>query len=168
MILNVFTGALLSVIAFAEGTHERYDITFDYHKILTLRDHPGVVIRSRKYYSSASGRYQFLLRTWRGLQENCNKNRFDLTNFYPANQDDGAVCLMEFEGVFTHDEDLSRDLFETAILKLNKQWASLPGSPYGQPTRDMDDLWTKYREEIATEKGKKDHEEANNSTRISD
>jgi muramidase (phage lysozyme) len=32
------------------------------------------------------------------------------------------------------------------MKKLNRIWASLPGSPYGQPTRKTEALWQKFQQ----------------------
>ena len=35
--------------------------------------------------------------------------------------------------------------FTAALRKLNGVWASLPGSPYGQPTHSTAKLWLVYK-----------------------
>ena len=97
-------------------------------------NHPNILVYlpSLGINSSAAGRYQFLYRTWNGL---------GLTNFHPFNQDVGAVMLMQRRGMIT---PLLNGDVEQAIENGNAEWASLPGSPYGQGTRSMNSLKKVY------------------------
>jgi muramidase (phage lysozyme) len=138
------TRAVLSVIANAEGTGSSYNFIFSYRKFSSYADHPRQVVCSGGYCSDAAGRYQFLSTSWdetrRGL---------GIRDFTPDSQDKGAVKRMEaFRGVREHSSVLSRPAFERMIYKLNREWASLPGSPYGQPTKSMSSLWSVYQAEI--------------------
>jgi muramidase (phage lysozyme) len=138
------TRAVLSVIAHAEGTGSSYNFIFSYRKFSSYADHPRQVVCSGGYCSDAAGRYQFLSTSWdetrRGL---------GIKDFTPDSQDKGAVQRMQsFRGVREHSSVLSRPAFERMIYKLNREWASLPGSPYGQPTKSMSSLWTVYQAEI--------------------
>jgi len=94
-------------------------------------DHPRVKVKAGKWTSSAAGAYQILQKTWDGLVA---KHK-ELTSFSPENQDKAAVLLIKGRGAYA---DVLAGRFETAIRKCNKEWASLPLSPYGQPTLTMD------------------------------
>lgn len=94
-------------------------------------DHPRrlVHIKSLGVDSTAAGAYQFLSRTWDG----CVK-ALSLPDFSPPIQDIAAVYLVRGRGALT---DVLAGNLEVAIAKCAREWASLPGSPYGQPTRSM-------------------------------
>lgn len=81
----------------------------------------------KKKRSTATGAYQFLEKTWKGLEKN-----YGLTDFSPRSQDLGAVALLSESGAL---KDILNGDFAKAISKANKTWASLPGSPYAQKTR---------------------------------
>jgi muramidase (phage lysozyme) len=82
--------------------------------------------------STAAGRYQFLNGTWTGL---------NLTDFGAANQDLGAVILLGRAGAIN---PLLTGNVSTAASNANGIWASLPNSPYGQPTQAMADFQAAY------------------------
>lgn len=94
-------------------------------------DHPRqrVWIENLKVWSTAAGCYQFLSRTWDG----CAK-ALSLPDFSPAMQDIAAVYLIRGRGAL---RDVIEGRFEAAIAKCAPEWASLPGSQYGQPTKTM-------------------------------
>lgn len=83
----------------------------------------------KKNSSTASGAYQFLERTWGNLAK-----EYGLKDFSPRSQDLGAIALLKQNGALKHILDGD---FGKAVQKSNKTWASLPGSPYAQHTRDM-------------------------------
>jgi muramidase (phage lysozyme) len=97
---------------------------------------PLVYIPRYDVYSSASGAYQIILRTWRGLVR-----EYGLPDFSPAWQDAAAVGLIE--GRRALDEVLEGKI-EEAIDYCRREWASLPGSPYGQRTEKMDTVLAEY------------------------
>lgn len=82
----------------------------------------------KKNTSSASGAYQFLERTWSGLAK-----EHGLTDFSPRSQDLGAIALLKQSGAL---DSIVKGDFDTAVKKANRIWASLPGSPYAQHTRN--------------------------------
>jgi muramidase (phage lysozyme) len=94
--------------------------------------HPNILVQAGRWQSTAAGRYQFLHRTWTAL---------GLPSFSPSNQDIGAVMLMQRRGMIT---PLLNGDVEQAIENGNTEWASLPGSPYGQGTRSMNSLRKVY------------------------
>ena len=97
--------------------------------------HPAkrVAVRmgGRTIYSTAAGAYQFLSRTW-----NECRDALLLPDFSPASQDRAAAFLIKRRGAY---RDVLEGRFYTAVRKCAKEWASLPGSPYGQPTLQMDE-----------------------------
>jgi len=132
--------ALLSTIAYAEGTDNRYNIIFSYGTFSSYADHPRRVLCSGGYCSDAAGRYQFLSTTWDWVS-----GRLGLGSFAPSNQDVAALLLIEYRGVYNVDGIDTYDEFVDTMYRLNQEWASLPGSPYGQPTHSAWSLWQQYR-----------------------
>jgi tape measure domain-containing protein len=120
--------ALLDTIAYAEGAD--YDTLVGGSKLPSLAAHPNTVVNlGRGLKSSAAGRYQFLSKTWAGLAA-----KLGLTDFSAESQDLAAVQLLKQRGMLA---PLFNGDIEGAITAGNREWASLPGSPYGQPTRSM-------------------------------
>jgi lysozyme len=141
--------AFLQAIIAAEGTAQRgdpYRATFGYsHVIQDLSDHPyytgewkGAPFYSggREQWSTAAGAYQFLRRTWAGLRVNLG-----LPDFSPASQDAAAIELIRERGAL---EDVKAGRFATAVEKVRRVWASLPGAGYGQPERQLASLQAAY------------------------
>lgn len=83
----------------------------------------------KKNQSTASGAYQFLEKTWNGLAK-----QYGLKDFSPRSQDLGAIALLKQSGAL---DAIVKGDFGKAVQKANRTWASLPGSPYAQHTRDM-------------------------------
>lgn len=84
----------------------------------------------KKNTSTATGAYQFLRGTWNNLQK-----QYGFKDFQPHTQDLAAVALLKQNGALQH---IVNGNFNTAVQKANKTWASLPGSPYAQKTRDTE------------------------------
>lgn len=132
--------AFLDVIAYSEGTGDRYDYIFSFATFTDFSDHPRRVICDG-ICSDAAGRYQFLSTTWDELKG----EPLNLPDFSPASQDKACVELIRRYYAYPLVADADNyDSFTAAIGKLNGVWASLPGSPYGQPTHGMDELWKVY------------------------
>lgn len=133
--------AILDTIAFTEGTagtcgEDGYNTGFAYHCFASCAKHPNIVWSSGGYRSSAAGRYQFLNTTWAGL---------GLGAFSPKNQDIGGLKLVARRGVtLPTDRALTATEFSIAMKKLSYEWASLPFSPYGQPTKSLATTRAKY------------------------
>lgn len=124
--------AFLMVIRAGEGTADAdgYRRLFGGGHFQEFTDHPRRYIRARLggawITSSAAGAYQILARTWDELQ------RVErLTDFAPASQDAAAVALIRRRGALA---DVRAGRLDSAIAKCAREWSSLPGSPYGQPT----------------------------------
>jgi muramidase (phage lysozyme) len=133
--------AMLDTIAFTEGTagtcgNDGYSTGFAYHCFASCARHPNIVWSAGGYNSSAAGRYQFLDTTWADL---------GLPSFSPANQDRGAMKLVARRGVsLPTNRALTATEFSNAMRKLSWEWASLPFSPYGQPTKTLAETRAKY------------------------
>ncbi len=138
--------AFLSVIRYAEGTAgvNGYRTMFTGKLFDSYGGHPNIkncipLKDGGQLCSTAAGAYQFLFSTWSYL-----KVRLALGDFSPANQDLAAVELIREKGAL---EDVIAGNFSAAIAKVNKVWASLPGSPYGQPVKTLAELQTVYSNE---------------------
>lgn len=133
--------AMLNTIAFTEGTagscgQDGYNTGFGFNCFTSCSRHPNIVWRGGGYASSAAGRYQFLNTTWGGL---------GLPNFSPKNQDIGGLKLVSRRGVsLPTGAALTATQFSNAMKKLSYEWASLPYSPYGQPTKSLASTRAKY------------------------
>lgn len=97
----------------------------------SLADHPRQLVTLPKLgvRSTAAGAYQFLSRTW----DECAK-ALRLQDFSPASQDAAAVYLITRRKALA---DVEAGNLEAALAKCAREWASLPGSPYGQPTMPL-------------------------------
>jgi muramidase (phage lysozyme) len=124
--------AFLSVIRKGEGTGDEggYRRLFGGGTFTSYLDHPRVTVRRSGYVSTAAGAYQFLESTW-----DETKRIMGLTSFTPVMQDLAAVGRIAARGAL---DDVKAGRFEQAIRKCNREWASLPGSPYGQPVMTME------------------------------
>lgn len=141
-------GAFLKLVQWTEGTFKQsnpYAVTYAYsHIIKDFSDHPantgewnGYALPDSYCYnvgitppckSTAAGAYQFLRATWNGVKQRNPGIRFD-----QAGQDAGAIDLISRKtGALA---DIENGNLMGAINKVNTIWASLPGSPYGQPTK---------------------------------
>jgi lysozyme len=119
------------------------------------KDHPGNLgfhdwrhfkgQNGKDTYSTASGAYQFLLRTWNRL-----KVALDLVDFSPDEQDRAAIELIHEKKALV---DVDRGEALEAARKCAGTWASLPGAPYGQPTKSPEYVLAKFQEHLAKEKG---------------
>ena len=124
--------AFLAMIRAGEGTAgpEGYRTLFGGELFATFADHPrNPVTRisgDSLITSSAAGAYQILARTWDDIAP-----ALQLADFSPQSQDIAAVALIRRRGALA---DVRAGRFEDAVAKCAKEWASLPGSPYGQPT----------------------------------
>lgn len=125
----------LMLITHTEGTDRQktpYNELFGYDNFNGFEKHPNILVNKNGYKSTAAGRYQVLYRTW---LEYLKKKPG--SNFSPDTQDDIAIFLIkQKKGAYQAILDGN---WETAIKATNTIWASLPGSPYGQPTHKMAD-----------------------------
>lgn len=120
--------AFLALIRTGEGTTgpNGYRTMFGGGLFTGYADHPRQSITRGGLTSTAAGAYQFLSRTWDEMAA-----KYALSDFSPSSQDIAAVGLIKRRGALS---DVLAGRFRAAIDKCNLEWASLPGSPYGQPT----------------------------------
>lgn len=123
--------AFLRVIRRGEGTAgpDGYRTLFGGGLFNGYADHPRIKVSKSGYTSTAAGAYQFLSSTW-----DETKRVMGLPDFSPASQDRGAVGRIVYRGALA---DVKAGRFEQAIRKVAREWASMPGSPYGQPVISM-------------------------------
>ena len=100
-------------------------------------DHPRKPITAGAWTSTAAGAYQFLAKTWDSLVE-----AYEFEDFSPPCQDEAAVALIHGRKAL---DDVLAGRFDDAIKKCGKEWASLPGSPYGQPTMTLEQARLVYK-----------------------
>lgn len=133
--------AFLRAIRLGEGTSD----DDGYRRIVgggefdSFADHPRkrVWIDRYKLYSSAAGAYQFIAPTWDEMAQ-----QYDLPDFSPENQDRAAVGLLIRRKAL---DDVIAGRIEQAIDKCKLEWASLPGSTYGQRTESLDRVLAEYQ-----------------------
>lgn len=130
--------AFLRVIRKGEGTSDAngYRRMFGGQLFNSYADHPRITVNKSGYKSSAAGAYQFIISSW-----DETKNIMGLKDFTPASQDRAAVGRIMARGAL---DDVKAGRFETALKKCAKEWASLPGSPYGQPVISLDTAKSVY------------------------
>jgi muramidase (phage lysozyme) len=132
--------AFLDVIAYAEGTRNEYNYSFTHARFNSYRDHPRALYCSFGLCSDAAGRYQFLSTTWDELASQAG-----LSDFSPANQDLAAIQLLINIGAYSTVLNAnSFGVFSDALYLSSGTWASLPGSPHGQPIKPAHELWDVY------------------------
>ncbi len=127
--------AFLRMIRNGEGTADEdgYRRMFGGKLFDSFADHPQEpqthMLGDKLITSTAAGAYQFLAKTWDGLVR-----QYGFADFSPKNQDLGAVALIAGR---TALDDVIAGRFVVAVGKCAREWASLPGSPYGQPVVSM-------------------------------
>lgn len=131
--------AFLEAIRLGEGTSgpDGYNMLFGGKHFHSYDDHPNIKIKAGKYTSTAAGAYQILHRTWKEV-----KAALKLTDFSPASQDAAAIFLIKRRGAL--DEVVSGKI-EQAVRLCNNEWASMPESKYGQPTKTMKEFIDYYK-----------------------
>lgn len=94
-------------------------------------DHPRKRVWIERYqvWSTAAGAYQFIASTWDEMRA-----KYALRDFSPGEQDKAAIGLLIRRKAL---DDVIAGRIEGAIAKCRLEWASLPGSPYGQRTESM-------------------------------
>lgn len=131
--------AMLAVIRKGEGTlgGNGYRTIFGGQLFNSFADHPKVTVKASGYTSTAAGAYQFLSSVWAET-----KRIMGLKDFSPMSQDLAALGRIAARGAL---DDVIAGRFNAAILKLGKEWASLPNSPYGQPTQTLQGALAVYQ-----------------------
>lgn len=123
--------AFLKMIRAGEGTADPlgYSRLFGGGQFASYADHPRIYRPFGKTTTSAAGAYQFLAGTWDEAAA-----ALGLADFSPPSQDLAAVWLIRRRGALA---DVKAGRFNEAVRKCAKEWASLPGSPYGQPVKTL-------------------------------
>lgn len=136
--------AFLAMIRQAEGTAGRdgYNMLFGGTLFDSFADHPRTKITARlggrSITSTAAGAYQILERTWDEARA-----ALSLPDFSPESQDIAAAWLIRRRGAL---RDVLEGRIDAAIGRCNREWASLPGSPYGQPVITLEKARRLYSE----------------------
>lgn len=146
--------AFLRAIRYAEGTAgtNGYRTLFGGKLFTNMADHPVITREwagaklSDKHclgaglkpgcITTAAGAYQFIRPTWVRL-----KNRLGLPDFTPESQDRAAIELIREAGALA---DVTAGRFATAVGKVKKIWASMPGAGYNQPEKSLAALQSVY------------------------
>ena len=147
--------AFLDLIAWSEGTDPNplstdhgYDIIVDGldspGRMSSYNHHPftdglkpvTVRVGPPPLYSTAAGRYQILMPTWKYLAQ-----KYDLMSFEPQNQDAAAVHLLE---EWHCAKNIYSGNIAGAIQTCSNIWASFPGNLYHQGGHSLDVLIAKY------------------------
>ena len=139
----------LDLIATTEGVKHGYNTAFGNAFIESLADHPRTLhdfteTTGRPNKTSAAGRYQFRAQTWDEAARAVGAR-----DFGALNQDLAALYLMERRGAL---DDVLAGRHAEAQRKLAPEWASLPGSPYPQPTKQqqfVDDFIAQHATSVA-------------------
>lgn len=128
MLENGNVRAFLRVIRAGEGTSDEggYSRLYGGGSFSGFADHPRKAVKAGAWTSTAAGAYQFLARVW-----DETARIMGLSSFSPGNQDLAAVGRIAARGALG---DVMAGRFASAVRKCAWEWASLPGSPYGQPT----------------------------------
>lgn len=147
--------AVLDTISVTEGTStHRLTKNRGYDVIVTgmdkvpevftdYSDHPfakgrhGKVFNKAGQRSTASGRYQFLVKDW-----NHYRAQLKLVDFGPESQDKWAVQLIKERRALA---DIENGNIESAFKKICNIWASLPGAGYGQHEFSMEKVLQIYK-----------------------
>ena len=128
---NANVQAFLALIRHTEGAG--YHTLFGGEQFESLDDHPRHkvtrMLGGKPITSSAAGAYQFLTTTW----DECVK-ALRLEDFSERSQDVAALFLIDRRKAL---DFVIVGQWENAIAACNREWASLPGSPYGQPTHSL-------------------------------
>ena len=122
---------------------DAYTILFGGEHFDSFADHPRRKVTRGGLTSTAAGAYQILERTWDGLVR-----QYGFRDFSPASQDQAAVALIAGRGAL---QLVLQGRCREAIARCAKEWASLPGSPYGQPTLTLEDALAVYQAYGGTE-----------------
>lgn len=124
--LNAF---LLTIRKWESSTNDSaYTMLYGGGHFSSFADHPRikVPIKGTNKFSTAAGAYQIITPTWDDVKQQIN-----LPDFSPASQDAAAIQLLKNRGAY--NLILAGD-FTGAVNAIRKEWASVPGSPYGQST----------------------------------
>jgi muramidase (phage lysozyme) len=131
--------AFLLMLQYSEGTigPNAYRMLYGGGLTNSYAQHPNTAITKYGITSTAAGAYQFLYRTWAGLQQ-----ELGLKDFSPTSQNRAAIALLRRRGALA---DVLAGRFARAVYKSRKEWASLPGAGYGQSEKSLQSLAAVYK-----------------------
>ncbi len=123
------------IVTGSDGKHEIFD-DFSDHPFATGR--AAKIINSNGLKSTASGRYQFLIKDWKHY-----KNLLKLPDFSARSQDQWAIQL-----IYERRAKLiiQEGFIARAINYCSNIWASFPGGGYGQKCHPLNILIDKFSE----------------------
>lgn len=146
----------LDLIGWSEGCcHEKHPLTLNngYDVIVTGVDGPEIftdysthpfihsrppkLINRKGLASTASGKYQILLKYFVSY-----KNLLKLPDFSPESQDKIAIRMIKECDAL---QDIKNGNIDEAIKKCSSRWASFPGNDYGQNPHSMDKLIAEFK-----------------------
>ena len=154
--------AFMCAIKYGEGTsgNNGYEInvggklfTKDYGK--DFSDHPRYYVKSVN--STAAGAYQIMPDTWDTIIKKYGKT-YNITDFSPANQDKACLVLIKHTRdalkLIINDkiDEAVRSRTDSINKRLNREWASMPDSPYKQRTITMEEFLEHYMHHLELEK----------------
>ena len=138
--------AFMQMIRFCEGTNNDlgYKELFGGSHFDNFVAHPKKMLclpcgNGRKLCSDAAGAYQIMGKTYDELETEYGTEFFP--DFTPSTQDKMCCLLLCNRGAFMN---VVRGEFDLAVSKCALEWASLPNSPYGQPTHTMEVVAAEY------------------------
>jgi len=118
--------AYRALFGWRPGNGKLFRTYVDHPRVRTWEVKDEFIRNGKKDYTTAAGAYQITETTWDGVQR-----ALSLPDFSPASQDLAALYLVWEKGAL---EDVVAGRILQAITKCRKVWASLPASPWGQPT----------------------------------
>lgn len=119
------------------GIDKKPEIFTDYSNHPFSNGRKPKTINSNGLVSTASGRYQFLVRDWAHY-----RSSLGLPDFGPDSQDKWALQLIKERRAL---DDIDAGRFSDAVAKCRNIWASLPGANYpGQHMNSLDKLQAAY------------------------
>ena len=109
--------------------------------VLELPIAPQYLREVRSSCSTAAGRYQYMIDTWKAV-----RSAADLDSFEPEDQESAPEYLIKTVRHVTvpQDRPMTASEFSNAMTKLSWEWAALPPGQYGQPNKSMSQMRTKY------------------------
>lgn len=117
--------AYRALFGWTPSNNKTFDSFADHpRKYFNYTDKAGKTVRT-----SAAGAYQITATTFDLLV-----NKYGFTDFTPDTQDLMALKLIEEKSALA---DVKAGRLETAIRKVARVWASLPGANYNQPERQL-------------------------------
>lgn len=138
--------AFLRVIRAGESnqTEDAYRLLVGGSHFDGFRDHPRIAVKTKWGWSSAAGAYQAMCAVPGQVKTDTWGDFIRATepsDFAPESQDIFAVWCVRRRSAL---DDVIAGRLQAAIAKCNREWASFPGSPYGQPVRTLEQLTAIY------------------------